>query len=169
MKREQAEGFLPVFDAHSRLLILGSFPSVKSREVSFYYGNPQNRFWKTVCGFFGEEVPGSIEGKREFLLRRNIALWDVVMRCTVTGSADASIGDVTPADIPSLLRSAPVEAIFCNGGKAFSLLEEYFPACMGIARKLPSTSPANPRFSPDVWESALSSLFGSFTKIPGGY
>ena len=165
MKREIAEGFPPVFDKNSRLLILGSFPSVKSREVCFYYGNPQNRFWKTVCGFFGEEVPKSIEEKKGFLLRRNIALWDVVMRCAVTGSSDASIGDVTPADIPALLQSAPIEAVFCNGGKAFELLGAYFPACMGVARKLPSTSPANPRFSPDVWENALLSVFGSFAKI----
>ena len=84
-------GFPPVYDTHSEVLILGSFPSVKSREISFYYGNKQNRFWKTVCAFFGEDVPDSVEGKKAFLLRRKIALWDMVTECEIVGSADASI------------------------------------------------------------------------------
>lgn len=155
MIRTRAEGFEPVFDAHSRVLILGSFPSVRSRQISFYYGNPQNRFWKTVCKIFGEKVPGDVEGKREFLLRRGIALWDVVAACSVTGSSDASIEDVIFADISQIFASASVEKIFCNGSKAYELFAENFPQYVDMTEKLPSTSPANPRFSYEAWERAL--------------
>lgn len=161
MKREIAEGFPPVFDKNSRLLILGSFPSVKSREVCFYYGNPQNRFWRTVCGFFAEEVPKDIAGKREFLLRRRIALWDVAVRCAVTGSSDASIRDVVLSDVPKVLKAAPIEYIFCNGSKAYSMFTEGFPKYIDRTTLLPSTSPANPRFSAEAWERALSRVFRS--------
>ena len=155
----RAEGFLPVHNGESKLLILGSFPSVMSRKVSFYYGNPQNRFWRTVCGFFGEEVPQDVAGKIQFLLRRNIALWDVVLSCDITGSSDASIANEEIADIPSLIRGSNITHIFCNGSKAFSLLEEHFPSLLPIAEKLPSTSPANPRFSAEVWLNALGEVF----------
>lgn len=148
-------GFGPVYDGDSRVLILGSFPSVKSREIGFYYGNRQNRFWKTVCGFFGEEIPDSIEGKRAFLLRRRIALWDVVESCEIVGSADASIKDEVVADIPSLLNGSKITAIFCNGTKSYSLLAEKFPELLHMTVKLPSTSPANPRFSAEIWTKEL--------------
>lgn len=159
MIKGHAEGFPPVYDRDSRILILGSFPSVKSREISFYYGNPQNRFWKTVCGFFKEEIPQDVAGKKEFLARRRIALWDVVERCTVTGSSDASIADVVLADIPRLLNAARIEKILCNGGKAFTLFTENFPEYIERTEKLPSTSPANPRFSAEIWERALKEVF----------
>lgn len=155
-----AEGFAPVFDEKSRVLILGSFPSVKSREVGFYYGNRQNRFWKTVCGFFGEEVPPSIEGKKAFLLRRNIALWDVITSCEVVGSSDASIRNETVAEIPALLQKSQIQKILCNGTKSFSLLADKFPQLLEMTVKLPSTSPANPRFSKEVWVGELSRIFG---------
>ncbi len=155
----RAEGFPPVYNGESRLLILGSFPSVMSRGVNFYYGNPQNRFWRTVCGFFGEEVPQETEKKREFLLRRQIALWDVVVSCEIEGSSDAAIRNEIIADLPALLEGSRVERIFCNGSKAYSLLTERFPQLSGAAKKLPSTSPANPRFSERVWHEALSELF----------
>ncbi len=158
----RAEGFAPVHNGESKLLILGSFPSVMSRKVSFYYGNPQNRFWRTVCGFFGEEVPQDVAGKTQFLLRRRIALWDVVLSCNITGSSDASIADEELADIPALLKDSNITHIFCNGSKAFSLLEEHFPALLPITKKLPSTSPANPRFSAEVWYHALGEVFGVF-------
>lgn len=155
----RVEGFAPVFDGESRVLILGSFPSVKSREIGFYYGNPQNRFWKTVCGFFSEEIPAFVEGKREFLLRRGIALWDVVHACEIVGSQDASIRGEEVAYIPSVLRQSKIEKILCNGKKSYSLLSEHFPDLMEMARLLPSTSPANPRFSADIWREELSKVF----------
>ncbi len=156
MNRVRAAGFAPVYDGESRILILGSFPSVKSREVSFYYGNPQNRFWKTLASVFGAEVPEDIEGKKAFLHGCGIALWDVVESCDIVGSSDASIENVTLAEIPRLMHAAPIEKIFCNGSKAYALLGEHFPQYIDMAEKLPSTSPANPRFSAEVWKRALS-------------
>lgn len=151
------EGFEPVFDGNSRVLILGSFPSVKSRAEGFYYGNPQNRFWRAVCGFFGEEPPATVEKKREFLLRRGIALWDVVESCEIVGSADASISAPAAADIPRVARGEM--PILCNGATAYRLLIENFPELAPRAQKLPSTSPANPRFSGEAWHTALSHIF----------
>ena len=153
------KGFEPVFDGESRLLILGSFPSVKSRREGFFYGNPQNRFWKTVCGYFGENVPLSVAEKRDFLLRRNLALWDVVTACEIDGSKDDSIRNEQVADIPHILAKSKIKRIFCNGGKSFELLEREFPALVEITQKLPSTSPANPRFSVETWHRALDEVF----------
>ena len=152
-------GFAPVCDKNSKLLILGSFPSVKSRAEGFYYGNPQNRFWRTVCGFFGEEAPKTIEGKTDFLLRRGIALWDVIVSCEVVGSSDASIKDEVVADIPSLVEKSKISAILCNGTKSYSLLAEKFPELVHITVKMPSTSPANPRFSIESWKAELNRIF----------
>lgn len=152
------EGFEPCYDGESRLLILGSFPSVKSREVGFYYGNKQNRFWKTVYGFFGERVSENIEDKKDFLRRRRIALWDVVVKCEIVGSSDSSIRGEEVADIPSLLKTSKIERIYCNGTKCYGLLGERFPQLLSAARLLPSTSPANPRFSAQVWYDALQFL-----------
>ena len=154
-----AEGFGPVFDANSRVLVLGSFPSVKSRAVGFYYGNPQNRFWRTVSGYFGEEVPLSVADKREFLLRRGIALWDVVASCEIVGSSDAAIKNETLADIPSVLKAGKISVILCNGSKSYSLFAENCPRLLPIAVKLPSTSPANPRFSAEVWKNEFDKIF----------
>ena len=151
------EGFGPVSDGNSRALILGSFPSVKSRAEGFYYGNPQNRFWRTVCTFFGEEPPMTVEKKREFLLRRGVALWDVVQSCEIVGSADVSISAPAVADIPRVARGDM--PILCNGATAFRLLAENFPELAPRARKLPSTSPANPRFSGEAWRVALAGIF----------
>ena len=151
----RVEGFAPVFDKDSRILILGSFPSVKSREISFYYGNRQNRFWHTVCGFFGVQVPESVENKRAFLLERHIALWDVITSCEIVGSSDASIRDETVADVPSVIEGSRIRAILCNGTKSYSLLAEKFPQYLSMTVKLPSTSPANPRFSAEIWEKEL--------------
>lgn len=95
-------GFAPVFDGHSRVLILGSFPSVKSRQVEFYYGNRQNRFWRILCSFFGEGVPESVDEKKALLLRCNVALWDMVTECEIEGSSDASIKNYKVADLTKL-------------------------------------------------------------------
>lgn len=159
MNTERAQGFAPFIAPDSRLLVLGSFPSVKSRAQGFYYGNPQNRFWRTVCGFFGEEVPADIAGKKAFLLRRKIALWDVVTACEIAGSADASIRGEQLADVAALLAGSAVEAVFCNGKTAYALLQRGAPLPVRT-ECLPSTSPANPRFRVAVWEDRLRSVFG---------
>ena len=155
MRAVFAEGFPPVWDENARVLILGSFPSVKSREEGFYYGNRQNRFWRTVADFFEESAPNTVEDKRAFLLRRGIALWDVVTRCRIVGSKDVTISEEEIADIPALLAKSNVAAILCNGSKAYELLVENFPKLHEIAQRLPSTSPANPRFEKAAWHTAL--------------
>lgn len=152
---ERFSGFAPVYAANSRVLILGSFPSVKSRAVGFYYGNPQNRFWKTVCGYFGEEIPADTAGKTAFLLRRKIALWDVVESCEIKGSADSSIQAEAVADLGALVKRSGVSVIFCNGTKSYSVLQKHYPALLPITKKLSSTSPANPRFTKEEWFSAF--------------
>ena len=149
------EGFQPVFDEKSRVLILGSFPSVMSRAVNFYYGNPQNRFWGMLGAFFGEEVPESAEGRRSFVLSHQIALWDVVMRCEIVGSSDASIKNEVTADVGSLIAGSKISRILCNGATSYRLFSERFPEFLPIAKKLPSTSPANPRFTAEPWLEAL--------------
>ena len=149
------EGFRPVFDEKSRVLILGSFPSVLSRAVSFYYGNPRNRFWGMLGAFFGEEVPESAEGRRSFVLSHQIALWDVVMRCEIVGSSDASIKNEVTADVGSLIAGSKISRILCNGATSYRLFSERFPEFLPIAKKLPSTSPANPRFTVGPWLNAL--------------
>lgn len=155
---ERKEGFEPVFDENSRVLILGSFPSVKSRQVRFYYGNKQNRFWKTVCGFFGEEVPETVEAKKEFLHRRKIALWDMVTECEIEGSADADVKNASVADLNIVLKAAPIEKILLNGTLSYHLFSSRY-ADVGIPYfKMPSTSPANPRFDAEIWKEKLSDL-----------
>ena len=152
-------GFEPVYNSNSRILILGSFPSVKSREIAFYYGNKQNRFWKTVCGYFGEDVPETVEGKKDFLLRRQIALWDMVTACEINGSADASIKNVETADLERIFQSANLERIFLNGTLSYDLFVSKYKDAGIVYQKLPSTSPANPRFSVEVWRNALNDVY----------
>ena len=151
-------GFSPVFDEHSEILVLGSFPSVKSREISFYYGNKQNRFWRTVCSFFGEEVPSSVEEKREFLLRRKIALWDMVTECEITGSADLSIKNPKTADLSKIFASCRLKKILLNGTLAYDLFVKSYANCGIPYVKMTSTSPANPRFSKESWWEELACL-----------
>ena len=140
----------PVFDKDSRVLILGSFPSVKSREEGFFYGHPQNRFWKVTAHVFGEEVPQTIEDKKAFLLRNHIALWDVIGSCDIEGSSDASIRNVEVNDISQILKTADIKAVFLNGRKAYGLYQKYmFPQVDREGICLPSTSPANAVWSVD--------------------
>ena len=140
----------PLYDADSRILILGSFPSVKSREAMFFYGHPQNRFWPLLARLFDESVPQSIPEKRELALRHNIALWDSIHSCTITGSSDSSIRDVVPNDLSVILDNSRVERIFCNGATSHRLYTKYiFPLTRIEAVKLPSTSPANAAFGMD--------------------
>lgn len=152
-------GFEPFYSPDSRVLVLGSFPSVKSRKVDFYYGNRQNRFWKMLYGYFGEELREDIPSKKDFLIRRGIALWDVVAECEINGSADSSIRDYTLADISALLAVVPVRLILLNGTLAYNLFCENFSSIGVPYFRMPSTSPANPRFDAAIWYAALDIVF----------
>lgn len=139
--------FEPIFDKNSRILILGTFPSVKSREQNFYYGHPQNRFWRVLAGLTHESVPETIEEKKEFLLRNHIAVWDVIASCDITGSSDSSIKNVVPVDLDRILKQCRIQQIFANGGTAKKLYEKYQKPLTGREIiGLPSTSPANAAF-----------------------
>lgn len=134
----------PIFDENSRILILGSFPSVQSRAGCFFYHHPQNRFWRVIAAVCGEAVPQTIEEKREMLLRNGIALWDVIASCEVTGSSDASIKNAQPNDLSKILRETQVARIFTNGKTAHKLYVRYFAEKISLPEAvLPSTSPAN--------------------------
>ncbi len=138
----------PVYDRNSRILILGSFPSVKSRESLFFYGHPQNRFWPLLAQLLDEPVPGSVENKKSFLLRNRIAVWDVIASCDIEGSSDSSIRNAVPNDLRPILKTADIRAIFTNGGVSAKLYDKYCLPQTGIqAVRLPSTSPANAGFS----------------------
>lgn len=134
----------PVYDNNSKILILGSFPSVKSRESNFFYGHPQNRFWKVLARVFHEAVPLTVEEKREFLLRNNVAVWDVIKSCDIVGSSDSSIKNVVPNDLREILSVAEIKQIFVNGKTAEQYYKKYIEKEIGRkAICLPSTSPAN--------------------------
>ncbi len=140
----------PVYDENSKILILGSFPSVKSRETGFFYGHPQNRFWRVVAAVRNEAVPETIAEKKAFLLRNGIAVWDVIKSCDITGSGDSSIKNAVPNDISVILKTAPIERIFCNGAASYKLYKRFLEPETGMtAVKLPSTSPANAAYSLD--------------------
>lgn len=136
--------FPPVYDENSRILILGSFPSVKSREGEFYYHHPQNRFWKVISGVFNQTPPVTIEEKKQLLLCNRIAVWDVIQSCEITGSSDSSIRNVVVNDISFLLKEAGISRIYTNGGTAYQLYRRHLLPITGRESiKLPSTSPAN--------------------------
>ncbi len=138
----------PVFDENSEILILGSFPSVKSREAKFFYGHPQNRFWRVTAALMNEETPRTIEEKRAFLLRNKIAVWDVIGSCDITGSSDSSIKNVVPNDISVILNNSNVKRVFTNGAAAYNLYKKHIEKAAGReAVRLPSTSPANAAYS----------------------
>ena len=125
-------------------MILGTLPSVKSREQRFYYGHKQNRFWKVIATLYGEAVPVTIEEKKKILLRHHIALFDVIAECDIAGSSDSTIRNVVPTDLSVILKQAPVRKIFANGNKAYDLYMKYSYEKTGMeACRLPSTSPAN--------------------------
>lgn len=136
--------FAPVWNKHSKILILGTFPSVKSREMQFYYGHPQNRFWKMLAQIYKESVPSSIEEKKRLILNHELAIWDVIAKCDILGSSDSSIRNVVINNIAGLVEKSQIHTIVANGAKAFELYEKYQLKHTGIpAKKLPSTSPAN--------------------------
>ena len=136
--------FPPLYSPESNTLILGSFPSVKSREARFFYGHPQNRFWKVIAALYGEPVPQSIEEKKILILSHHLALWDSIASCEITGSSDASIRNAEPTDLSAILANSNVTRIFCNGAQSHKIYCKYQLPRLGIeAVKLPSTSPAN--------------------------
>lgn len=161
--KRATHGFGPVYDGASEILILGSFPSVKSREQAFYYGHPQNRFWRVLAalaeegtgqsrgaGLLAESLSdASVEEKERFLHEHHIALYDVIESCRIIGSSDASISDVEPADLSGILAHSRIgDRIYTNGAKAYTLYQKYIYPASGIAAvKLPSTSPANAAWS----------------------
>lgn len=138
----------PVYDAASGILILGSFPSVRSRETQFFYGHPQNRFWKVLAGVFEDAVPRMVGEKRAFLLEHRVAVWDVIASCDITGSSDASIQNVTANDLTPILEAADIRTVYANGKTAARLYDRYIRPVTGRPCVcLPSTSPANAAWS----------------------
>lgn len=140
----------PLYDENSEILILGSFPSVKSREECFFYGHPQNRFWKVIARILNENVPESVQQKKNMMLRHNIAMWDVIYSCEIEGSADSTIKNVVPNDLSVILENTKIKKIYVNGKKAEAMYKKYTEKKTGIkAIVLPSTSPANAAWSED--------------------
>lgn len=150
--------FGPVYNGDSRILILGSFPSAKSREAAFYYGHPQNRFWPLLGKLLSCEIPAAIPQRRELLLQRRIALWDTIEECDIIGSSDSSIRNVIPVDIMKILTAADIREICCNGNTSYKLFMKYLnPLCGRVPVRLPSTSPANAAWS-------LERLYGAWSE-----
>lgn len=164
MERETLQHPFPALYApDSRILILGSFPSVKSREQQFFYGHPQNRFWRVLSALLGVGTPETVEEKRAFLLANRIALWDVIASCDIVGSSDASIRNAVPNDLTPILKTASVRQIFTNGKTAHRLYRKYvYPLTGREDTVLPSTSPANAGCSTEelikAWQSVREAL-----------
>lgn len=150
----------PIYNTNSRILILGSYPSPKSRAVQFYYGNERNRFWSVLSECLGKSLPCDKEGKTAMLLCSRIALWDTLESCSIIGASDASISNAVPNDIQHILSAAPIKRILCNGATAYRLYQKYNKMHNMQCICLPSTSPANASFSHDrlvsLWLPALS-------------
>ncbi|MDO4519973.1 MAG: DNA-deoxyinosine glycosylase [Eubacteriales bacterium] len=136
--------FPPLYTAESKILILGSLPSVKSREQMFFYGHKQNRFWPMLATIFNEPIPQSIEEKRELALKHNIAMWDTIYSCDIIGSSDSSIKNVVPTNLKEIIEGSQITQIFCNGKTSGKYFHKYQEKELGMkAIVLPSTSPAN--------------------------
>ena len=156
--------FGPLFNENSRVLILGSFPSVKSREQNFFYGHPQNRFWKVIAAVFDRPVPQNIEEKKQLILTSRLALWDSIASCEITGSSDSSIRNVRANDISIILDNCNIERIYCNGRKSYELYRKYIePETGREAVCLPSTSPANAQWTLEKLVEAWSGISGKET------
>ena len=151
--------FGPLYSDHSRILILGSFPSIKSREQSFFYAHPQNRFWKVIASIFDESVPVTIKEKKELIISHDLALWDSIASCEINGSSDASIKDVTANDLRPILEAGQIRRIYVNGRTAEKMYQKYTEPVTGIpCICLPSTSPANAAWSMERLISAWSRI-----------
>ena len=148
----QTHPFKPIFDKNSKILILGSFPSVVSRKFGFYYTNPQNRFWRVLAGILNADVPKSTDEKIKFLLFHHIAIYDAAISCEIDGSSDAKMSKIVPANLKPLFKEANIKQVYANGGKAYEICKKYLDdeilkATKNEVIKLPSTSPANAKFS----------------------
>ena len=152
MNKTQTHPFQPIFDKNSKILILGSFPSVVSRKFGFYYANPQNRFWRVLAGILNAPLPESTDEKMNFLLAHRIAIYDAAISCEIKGSSDAKMTAVTPANLEPIFKTANITQVYANGGKAHEICEKHLKTQISNATgkeavKLPSTSPANANFS----------------------
>lgn len=154
--------FAPVYDSSSRILIVGTFPSVISRQQNFYYGNPRNRFYRVLAALFGTHVPEGIEAKKRFLLRHHVAVYDVLESCVIRGSADASIRSARPNDFGPIFHAAPIACVYANGRTAHKLYEQY----VGSAVYLPSTSPANASYSLERLVGAWAVILTCLGRVP---
>ena len=148
----QTHPFKPIFDKNSKILILGSFPSVISRKFGFYYTNPQNRFWRVLAGILNTQLPESIDEKIKFLLSHHIAIYDAAISCEIEGSSDAKMSKIIPVNLEPIFSGARIAQVFANGGKAYEICKKYLEdeiikATKNEVIKLPSTSPANAKFS----------------------
>lgn len=155
-----SQPFDPVYDEYSDILILGSFPSVKSREFGFYYGHPRNRFWHVLSDILREDMPQSAEEKKDMLLNHHVAIYDVIESCDIAGSSDSSIRNVTPADITKIVEKSKIRVVFTNGRIAGKLYRKYHGEALPLPMiELPSTSPANAAFSleklKEIWSREL--------------
>lgn len=156
--------FLPVYDKNSKILILGSFPSVKSREMGFYYGHSRNRFWKVLAEILEWSVPETIDSKKEMLLANQIAIYDVIESCQIIGSSDSSIKNVMPAALGEIIKNSQIKAVFTNGKTASKLYKKYQAGDIGLPMvELPSTSPANAAYSLDrlteIWRTSIDQYY----------
>lgn len=159
----------PIYDNRSKILILGSFPSVRSREQQFYYANAQNRFWRVISAVFEQNTPNTVDEKREFLLNNGVALWDCIKCCEIRGSSDSSIKNAKANDVGMILRSGNIKAVFTNGKTSYNIYNRLIlPSTQIEAVCLPSTSPANAAYSlerlTDEWRSAIESALKSAPK-----
>ena len=167
MKTEITHPFPALYDQDSHILILGSFPSVKSREQQFFYGHPQNRFWRVMAAVLASEVPQTVEEKKAMLLEHHVALWDSIASCSIEGSSDASIENVVPNDLTPIFSASEIRQVFCNGKKSWEMYHRYIEPLNGRpAVCLPSTSPANAAWSAErltqAWRQELVPyLYGS--------
>ena len=148
----QTHSFKPIFDKNSKILILGSFPSVISRKFGFYYTNPQNRFWRVLARILNDDVPESIDEKIKFLLSHHIAIYDAAISCEIEGSSDAKMSKIVPVNLKPIFKEANITQVYANGGKAYEICKKYLDdeilkATKNEVIKLPSTSPANAKFS----------------------
>lgn len=140
----------PLYNSESKILILGSFPSVKTREYGFFYGHPQNRFWPVMEKLFNVELSRDIDERRDFLLSHSIAVFDSIYECDIIGSSDASIKNVKPSNLVDIVKTADIKQVFCNGGTSYKYYKKYHAKELGLKGvKLPSTSPANARYRLD--------------------
>ena len=148
----QTHSFKPIFDKNSKILILGSFPSVISRKFGFYYTNPQNRFWRVLAGILNIAVPECIDEKIKFLLSHHIAIYDAAISCEIEGSSDAKMSKIVPVNLEPIFKTANITQVYTNGGKAYEICKKYLEdeiikVTKNEVIKLPSTSPANAKFS----------------------